>query len=106
MTEQNRAEQFQRAVLPHLNAAYNLARWLCRNDHDAEDIVQEATLRALVGFGPVEAQAGVGLVDLRQLLRPMTSRGCRKRCGRCPSPCRPLHMWCARSATAPSRLRL
>ena len=50
MTEQNRAEQFQRAVLPHLNAAYNLARWLCRNDHDAEDIVQEATLRAFRFF--------------------------------------------------------
>jgi len=50
VTEQNRAEQFQRAVLPHLNAAYNLARWLCRNDHDAEDIVQEATLRAFRFF--------------------------------------------------------
>ncbi|MBB5873758.1 signal transduction histidine kinase [Allocatelliglobosispora scoriae] len=34
---------------------------------------QEATLRALVGFGPVEAGAGAGLVDLRQLLRPMTT---------------------------------
>ena len=34
-------------VLPHLNAAYNLARWLTRNEHDAEDVVQEAYLRAL-----------------------------------------------------------
>ena len=60
MTEQNRAEQFQRAVLPHLNAAYNLARWLCRNDHDAEDIVQEATLRAFRfsdGFHGEDARA-------------------------------------------------
>lgn len=39
-------EQFEQIVLPHLNAAYNLARWLVRNPHDAEDIVQEAYLRA------------------------------------------------------------
>ena len=34
-------------MLPHLDAAYNLARWLTRNDHDAEDVVQDAMLRAL-----------------------------------------------------------
>ena len=32
--------------LPHLDAAYNLARWLMRNEHDAEDVVQEAYLKA------------------------------------------------------------
>jgi RNA polymerase sigma-70 factor (ECF subfamily) len=32
---------------PHLRAAYNLARWLLKNDHDADDVFQEATLRAL-----------------------------------------------------------
>ncbi len=32
--------------MPHLSSAYNLARWLTRNDHDAEDVVQEAFLRA------------------------------------------------------------
>ena len=37
-------------VMPHLDGAYNLARWLCRNDHDAEDIVQEACLRAFRFF--------------------------------------------------------
>ena len=37
---------FEQTVLPHLDAAYNLARWLTRNDHDAEDVVQEALLRA------------------------------------------------------------
>jgi len=38
--------QFEQTVLPHLDAAYNLARWLTRNDQDAEDVVQEAILRA------------------------------------------------------------
>jgi RNA polymerase sigma factor (sigma-70 family) len=33
-------------MLPHLNAAYTLARYLTRNDHDAEDVVQDAYLRA------------------------------------------------------------
>ena len=32
--------------MPHLDAAYNLARWLAGNDHDAEDIAQEACVRA------------------------------------------------------------
>src|SRR5579864_5025036 len=41
-----RREQFETYVVPHLGAAYNLARWLTRNDHDAEDLVQEAYLRA------------------------------------------------------------
>ena len=50
MTEQTRTERFQQVALPHLNAAYNLARWLTRNDHDAEDIVQEAYLRAFKFF--------------------------------------------------------
>ena len=36
--------------MPHLDAAYNLARWLTRNEHDAEDIVQDAFLRALKFF--------------------------------------------------------
>jgi len=39
--------EFDTVVLPHLDAAYNLARWLAGNDHDAEDIAQEAALRAL-----------------------------------------------------------
>ncbi len=38
--------RFEQQVLPHLDAAFNLARWLTRNDHDAEDVVQEALLRA------------------------------------------------------------
>src|SRR6266496_3205166 len=51
---------FEQNVMPHLHAAYNLARWLTRNDHDAEDLVQEASLRAFKffdGFHGVDARA-------------------------------------------------
>ena len=41
---------FERVVLPHLDAAYNLARWLTRSRQDAEDVAQEACLRALRFF--------------------------------------------------------
>jgi RNA polymerase sigma factor (sigma-70 family) len=43
-------ESFEQAVLPHLDAAYNLARWLTRNDQDAQDVTQEACLRAFRFF--------------------------------------------------------
>jgi RNA polymerase sigma-70 factor, ECF subfamily len=42
--------RFEQAVLPQLNAAYNLARWLTRNGNDAEDVVQDACERALKYF--------------------------------------------------------
>jgi RNA polymerase sigma-70 factor, ECF subfamily len=45
------AESFDEVVVPHLAAAYRLARWLIGNEHDAEDVVQEASLRALRYFG-------------------------------------------------------
>jgi RNA polymerase sigma-70 factor (ECF subfamily) len=41
---------FEEVILPHLDAAYRLARWLMRNDPDAEDVVQEASLRAFRYF--------------------------------------------------------
>ena len=49
--EKTQQVRFEQIVLPHLDAAYNLARWLTRNDHDAEDVVQEACLRAFKFFG-------------------------------------------------------
>jgi RNA polymerase sigma-70 factor (ECF subfamily) len=46
----SRLRLFEEVILPHLNAAYNLARWLTRNEHDAQDVVQEAYLRAFRFF--------------------------------------------------------
>jgi RNA polymerase sigma-70 factor (ECF subfamily) len=48
---ENQMPNFEELVLPHLDAAYNLARWLTRNTQDAEDVVQEAYLRAFRFFG-------------------------------------------------------
>jgi len=49
--ERERLRSFEQTVLPHLEAAYNLARWLTGNDHDAADVAQEASLRAFRFFG-------------------------------------------------------
>jgi RNA polymerase sigma-70 factor (ECF subfamily) len=49
--EPSELERFEAIVLPHLDAAYTLARYLTRDDHDAQDIVQDAYLRALKYFG-------------------------------------------------------
>ena len=42
--------RFEQEALPHLDAAYNLARWLTRSDSDAEDVVQDALLLAFRNF--------------------------------------------------------
>jgi hypothetical protein len=43
-------ESFDTVVVPHLDAAHRLARWLMRDEHDAQDVVQEASLRAFQYF--------------------------------------------------------
>jgi len=48
--DSSRDDSFEAVVLPHLDAAYNLARWLMRDAAAAEDVVQEAVLRALTYF--------------------------------------------------------
>jgi RNA polymerase sigma factor (sigma-70 family) len=48
---QDQRQRFEQTVVPHQPAAYNLARWLTGSDQDAQDVVQEALLRAFRFFG-------------------------------------------------------
>jgi RNA polymerase sigma factor (sigma-70 family) len=62
-SEQNHAQKaeltsFEDVMLPHLDAAHNLARWLLRNEQDAQDVVQEAYLRAFKSFGGFHGSNG------------------------------------------------
>jgi len=60
LQEQDHAGRFDAIVLPHLDAAFNLARWITGNSHDAEDVVQEACMRAhrfLAGFHGSDGRA-------------------------------------------------
>ena len=56
--------KFDQLVLPHLDAAYNLARWLTRDDHDARDVVQEAALRAFRFLDGLRGEAKPWLLTL------------------------------------------
>src|SRR5438270_11604969 len=49
---------FEALMLPHLDAAYNLAKWLLRNEQDAQDVVQEAFLSAFKSFGGFHGSNG------------------------------------------------
>src|SRR5579862_9690971 len=50
IAERRQRSRFEAVVLPHLDSAYSLARWLTRNEADAADVVQEACLRAFPYF--------------------------------------------------------
>jgi RNA polymerase sigma-70 factor (ECF subfamily) len=50
MNDQEKLRRFESEMLPFMNDAYNLARWLVQNDQDAHDMVQEAYLRAFRFF--------------------------------------------------------
>ncbi len=63
-TLSDRKRRFEGTVLPHLDAAYNLARWLTRNDHDAQDVVQEAVLRAYRFFDGLRGEARPWLLSI------------------------------------------
>jgi RNA polymerase sigma-70 factor (ECF subfamily) len=50
LSKRERIDSFEQLCLPHLKSAFNLARWLTRNEHDAEDVLQEAYLRGFIFF--------------------------------------------------------
>ena len=56
MDPEIKARRFEKTIMPHLDAAYNLARWLTRNDSDAQDVVQDAYLRAFKYFDSFQGE--------------------------------------------------
>src|SRR5436190_20573939 len=56
--ESAKVASFEQMMLPHLDAAHNLARWLLRNKQDADDVVQEAYLRAFKSFAGFRGSNG------------------------------------------------
>jgi RNA polymerase sigma-70 factor, ECF subfamily len=80
MPEPGKLERFEQTVLPHLNAAHNLARWLMRNDGDAEDLVQESYLRAFRFFEGF--QGGDGRAWLLAIVRNTCRTAIQQNAGR------------------------
>jgi RNA polymerase sigma-70 factor (ECF subfamily) len=80
--------RFEQTVLPHLPAAYNLAQWLMRDPHDAEDVVQQSSLRAWRAFDSFRGE------DARSWFLAIVRNGCftdlRKRRGGPPITREPL----------------
>src|ERR1051325_3067088 len=75
-SEQDARERFIQVVLPHLDAAYNLARWTTKNDHDAEDVVQESCLRALRFIDSFKGRSGDRDADSRAWVLSIVRNTC------------------------------
>jgi RNA polymerase sigma factor (sigma-70 family) len=58
MSQSKLTAEFERVILPHLNSAYNLARWLLRSEQDAQDVVHDAFLRAHRYFASFDGSDG------------------------------------------------
>src|SRR5712691_627927 len=56
--QEHELASFEETMLPHMDAAHNLAKWLLRNEEDAQDVVQEAYLRAFKSFGGFHGSNG------------------------------------------------
>jgi RNA polymerase sigma-70 factor (ECF subfamily) len=56
--QEHELASFEETMLPHMDAAHNLARWLLRNEQDAQDVVQEAYLRAFKSFAGFHGSNG------------------------------------------------
>jgi RNA polymerase sigma-70 factor (ECF subfamily) len=56
--QEDERRRFEQAFLPHMDAAYNLARWLMRDEQEAEDMLQQAYLRALKSFNAFHGTEG------------------------------------------------
>jgi RNA polymerase sigma factor (sigma-70 family) len=75
LQSQEKLRRFEEQISPHLRAAYNLARWLTRSHEDAEDVVQEAFLRAFSAFESLRGEAKPWLLTIVR----NTSMDCLKR---------------------------
>ena len=73
MDQSRKLALFEQTVVPHLNAAYNLSRWLTRNSEDADDLVQESYLKAFRSF---ETFQGNGVNDARAWLLTVVRNTC------------------------------
>jgi DNA-directed RNA polymerase specialized sigma24 family protein len=79
---------FEETVLPHLDAAFNYARWLTRNDLEAEDVVQDACVRAMRFFSSFETTTrGPGYSRWSRILGTAGSRAARRRTWRRHARC-------------------
>ena len=80
MSGPDKFSRFEQAVLPHLDAAYNLARWLMRDENEAADVVQDACLRALRFIGGL--RGGDGRSWLLAIVRNTCYSHLKRRAGR------------------------